>query len=189
MILNARNSNFNFIFPKTWIFKDVVDRYDIFIKKYKADFIDVSDFLSSTIQSLSWPEISAEIIKMSYKDVDKTFKSGKDGGRLVAKEFTLTFKLSESFVNYFIMLDQYFQYMEWDTVNKPFVNDLYLHILDEDGYLMFQLRFEDVTYNKLSGLDLNFSNNNFDFKTFTADFSYKDLYIDRENIFNGVKIG
>lgn len=183
MIKNARLCNFRFQFPAKWFSDEIRAKYDPFFKTQLSAYRNIEDYLSYTVQSFSMPEISAENVIQGFKDNDKTFKGGKSGERYFTKEFSITFKTTDGFLNYFIMLDEFMKYYAWDTENPTFKNDLYLHILDDNGNLIVQIRFEDIVFNGVSALNLSFSNNSMDLQTFNADFKFKSLYFDDEKLY------
>ena len=183
MIKNARLCNFRFQFPKNWFSEDTRNKYSIFFKTSLSVYKTIDVYLSYSVQSFSMPWINVENVTQGFKDNDKTFKGGKSGERYFVKEFSITFKTKDGFLNYFIMLTEFMKYWAWDTENPTFKQDLYLHILDDNGNLIVQIRFEDVVFNGVSALNLSFSSNSMDLQTFDADFKFKSLYFDDEQLF------
>jgi hypothetical protein len=169
-------------FPVSWFPQEIKDKYEPFFKAQSSMFRSIEDYMSYSIQSFSWPAIQVENVTQEFKDNKKTYKGGKTGERYFTKSFSITFKTTDGFLNYFIMLDTFMKYWAWDTENPTFTDDLYLHILDDNGNLRTQLRFEDVVLNGVGALNLSFSSNSMDFQTFDAEFAYKSLYFDNEEI-------
>lgn len=177
-ILNSRFSQFYFKFPLNWFYPDIKTKYESFFTNKNTTIIykDVERYMSFCVQSISWPAVSAEIVEQTFQSFSRSYKSGFDAMRAFAREFDITFKLTEGFLSYFIMQDQFIRY--WDMSAKEpdvFLPDLSLRVLNHDGYQVMSMYFRDVVFSGLSDLQLSFASNVPEFQTFTCNFKYKAL--------------
>jgi len=181
MLLNSRYNNFNFQFPKNFFYESIIKRYDPFFKRVPIPYTNLSDFMSYTVQSVSWPAISTEIAEQYKHSSKPVYKSGFGGERYMSKELTVTFRTVEGYLNYFVMNDMYLEYWKLFNENeKIFVPNLTLYLLDHYGYLLMTVHYKDVVYSGLSELELSYASNVPEFKTFTATFICGGLKFKRE---------
>ena len=184
-ILNARQNLYQFKFPEGWFYKELLAKYNKILQKKFNNYISVNDWVNSTIQSVSLPEISIETIKQSFKNIDRTFKGGYDAERYFNKELTINFKLTEGFLNYFLLLEQLLIYMDLRTDNKAFLPDLTVQLLDNFGEFLFQIQFLDIVYKNLSALNpLSYASVGADFNTFSISIGFKTLVFNDEILLN-----
>jgi hypothetical protein len=171
MILNSRNSNFIVNFPKGWFYKEVEDKYKIYLKRFPVPYTNLTSFVNYSIQSCTFPAFTAETVEQSTQNMHTTWKGGFDLDLYVDKQITITFKTTESFVNYFAMMDQFTQFYHHTQV-KEFLPPITLHLLDHHGFLSTSFLMRYVVMNSMSELELSYSSDTPEFRTFDVNFQF-----------------
>jgi hypothetical protein len=178
MILNSRNNLFNFKFPRTFIPKEVRDKYMPYLTKMPGNLIsEPIDFVNYSIQGLSMPGINFDPIQQSPNDGTITYHRGSIPiQNTVERQFSIELQLLDGYINYWIMQDTLLYYYSKEN-RDPFINDLKLQILDSEGIHIMSAVFEKPILNSISELELNMSSNVADFSTFTLNFYYNKFNI------------
>jgi len=172
MILNAKNNNFRFEFPRNFFEDNITKEYEYIIKRLPCPYKTIRDYVNASIQEVTFPSVSLPKVEQQSLHNPEIPWKGKGNLELnIDKEITVTFKLYEGFVNYWIMfehLDHFYKY----TTRKQFLPDMFLMFLDNTGYELFTIKFGRIIYNGISDLSLSFATNVPEFNTFTCDFTY-----------------
>lgn len=177
MILNAKNNNFRLEFPKEFFFDDVVNKYKFYLQRTPVPYTTIKDFINSSIQGVSFPAAEAPepVEQILYEDPIKWRGRGKLE-RWINRDFTVTFKLYEAYINYWIMFEQLQKFYAYEQPNYM-LGDLVLSFLDNTGFEIIAFKFEKIVYTGISELDLSFSSNIPEFTTFTCDFKFNYMDI------------
>ncbi len=173
MILNSKYNNFVLNFLPGFVPNEIEDRYGKFIRRYPIPFENVLNYINFTIQTISWPSLATETVEQNGRIVFP-FKGGKDLFAYFNKEMNITFKTTEGFLNYFILLDMLVDY--WALGNEKevtYIPDIYLNLLDHSGYHIFTYAFRGVVWTGISELELSYATNVPEYKTFDCSFKYK----------------
>lgn len=178
MILNSKNNNFFIEFPKTFFYKDVVNKYEFYIKRLPNPYETIKDFVNSSIQGISFPAVSLETVDQLLFDDKVKWKDGFDFKKQFEKTFTITFKSFEGYINYWIMFEQLYNFYDYDADNE-FFPDMTLSLLDNTGFELIAFTFKKILMTGLSSLDLSYTSNVPDFNTFTVDFAYNYFELKR----------
>lgn len=175
MILNSKNSNFIITIPRNFVYPSVVEKYETYLKRLPLPYDNVSDYLNASVQAMTFPALSTELVEQRLYEDPVFAKGGQKIENYVAKDFTMTFKSYEGYINYWIMYDLLWAYWDLDNKNK-FLPDITLTFLDHTGFEFITVIFKQVILYGISEIELNYSSNTAEFKTFTANFKYN--YID-----------
>lgn len=178
MILNSRNNLFNFKFPRTFIPKEVADKYRPYLNRIPGNILEEPiDFINYSVQGLSMPGINFDPISQSPNDGTITYHRGSIPiQNTIERQFSVELQLLDGFVNYFIMQDTLLYYYS-KQVRDPFINDLKLQIMDSEGIHLMSAVFEKPILNSISELELNMSSNVAEFSVFTLNFYYNKFNI------------
>jgi len=171
MILNSKNSDFSLYLPKNFLYEDIRKRYDKFLSRMPRTYETVIDYLNQSIQSINLDGVNAETVEQNFKYERQQWKSGHDFDRQFTREFTLNFKGNEGYINYWIMFEQFREYLKYKQENE-FLPDIYLSYLDRNGYELMTIEFLQITMTNISALDLDFSSVTPEFNTFNCDFTF-----------------
>jgi len=79
------------------------------------------------------------------------------------------------------MFDMFMEYYNLDNT-QPFLPDVNLTFLDHTGFELMTVNYNEIIFTNLSELELNYSSNVAEFKTFTAGFKYNFIDIQKRLI-------
>lgn len=181
MILNSRSNLYNLKFPRTFIPKEVVDKYYDYLNRMPGNVIqDPIDYINYSIQGISLPGISFDPIEQSPNDGTITYKRGFTPiQNLINRELTVTMQLLDGFINYWILTDTLLYYYDRSNT-KPYLDDLKLQILDAEGMHIMSVVFEKPIMTGINDLELNMASNIADFTTFDCTFVYNKFKLINE---------
>jgi protein associated with RNAse G/E len=108
--------------------------------------------------------------KQEYKDATQLVD-------LFTREFTITFKMTDAYLNYFIFLENGLKYLDFSNSQQTF-SPMRLSLLDNEGYLVCSIVFKRPILKSQDGIKLSYSSATPNFPTFSAKFSYFDFDID-----------
>ena len=171
MILNSKNNNYIVKLPKNFIYPNIQSKYNHLIKRMPLPYDDITDYLNASIQQITLPSVSADNVDQILYEDNIQWKSGYRLGRIIDKNFSLTFKSYEGYINYWIMFEQLQQYLSYDNKNE-FLPDIILSFLDQHGFELISIIFKQIIMKSISELELNFSSNTPEFQSFTCEFHF-----------------
>lgn len=198
MVLNSRQSSFLVTFPQTFFCKDVETKYAKYFQSLILPYKNIADLMESTIQSIDFPELDMKPVSQVRPGGKlQEFKNSKPIQELFSREFTITFKLTDAFLNYFIFLDNALNYYDFDnveptyhgkTLGEPkirpkkdwdgqYFDPIRLTMLSNEGYAVVSVVFDKPLLKGWSGLKLNYSSNHPDFNTFAVKFNFFQMSI------------
>jgi hypothetical protein len=177
MILNVRQNGFIFNFPKGFIVDSVVDKYEKYVKRMPIPYDTVNDFINSTIQQVNFPTLrtidTAEQIRPG--GFKQTYKSSTTLQNLIQRDFTVTFKLGEGFINYWILYENIIKFLDFQNPEQ-YLQDFRLLLLDNEGIVMASVLLQQPVFTSLSEIQLNYASSTPQFSTFSIGF--KCNYVD-----------
>lgn len=176
-ILNSSYNSFIFNFSKLFIPKGIEEKWEPYIKRMPLPYDKVIDFLNSSVQSVNFPSRNMETVLQMKKFKEKEFKNSKEPQDLFDKSITVSFKTLEGFSNYWILNEIFDNYINFNN-KKLYIEDLYLRMIDQDGYILSTIKFGEVMMTGVSELNLSYSDNVPEFKTFDAYFKFNFIDID-----------
>jgi hypothetical protein len=175
MLLNVRQNGFIFSFPPDFFTEAIQEKYKKYYQSLILPYDSINDFMSATIQSIDFPGWSmdqATQTRLLGKQQD--YKSSKQVVDLFTREFSITFKLTDAYLNYFIFLENSLAFLDFSNKQQTFP-PMRLSLLDNQGYLVASIIFKRPILKSQEGFKLSYSSNTPDFKTFTAKFVYFDF--------------
>jgi len=175
MILNAKNNNFRVELASNFFNDDIIKKYEFVLKRLPSPWKSIRNYINAGIQEFSLPSISLPVAEQYNLHNPTTPWKGKGNMEFnIDKEFSITFKLYEGFINYWILLEHLEWFYQYTTRAQVFPNT-YLSFLDNLGYELICYKFGRVLFTGISELNLSFSSNIPEFKTFTCDFRYTNM--------------
>jgi len=178
MILNSKNNNFIVRFNKGFIYPEIVQRYETYLKRLPLPYESVQDYLTASIQAVSFPSVDIEPVEQTLYEDPHSSKGGKRFETYLDRSFTITFKTYEGYINYWIMFDLIRQYYDLDNTDE-YLPDINLTFMDHTGFELMTINFNQIVLTGLSELELNYSSNTAEFRTFTAKFKYNYIKIQK----------
>lgn len=172
MILNNRTQLFSFYFPSNYLFPEVSEKYKVYLNRMHLPFESCEDFLNSCIQTVNFPAINIENAIQQVGQYEVQHTTGKELDAIVDKTLTITFKLTDSYLSYWIIRDQLEAYLKYGNNKKIYWNPLYLTFLSSAGYEINTFEFSQITPISLSELDLSYKAEITQYNTFTLTLHY-----------------
>ncbi len=187
-LLNPRSSNFVFNFPKVWFYPEVNARWKTYYEKQPLPYETVSDFINVTVQSIVFPGFNMETVQQ-IKKFGKTidFKNAAPVTDLYTHEITVNFAHVDGFFNYWVLQDNINAFVDFNQ-EKLYMEDLSIRVLDNDGYVMSSIFLKEVLFKSMSELELSYSSNNPEFKSFSITFSYNFIEVKIESSGSTIKL-
>lgn len=176
MILNSKNNNFVIRYPKNFFNPKIVKRYESYLKRLPIPYESLEDYMSASIQAITFPAISPETVEQILYEDRVSAKGGKRLHNYFDRNITITMKLYEGYINYWVMFDLLCEYWALDTKDK-YLPDLTLSFMDHTGFEFVAVNFKQIIYKSLSEVELNYSSNTAEFKNFTVGFEYNYMKV------------
>lgn len=181
MLLNSRQNAFIFNFPKGFYSQALEEKYLAYVKRMPIPYDTLKDFMNSTIQQVSFPTFQTidSVEQTRPGGYKQNYKSATTIQNLVRRDFNVTFKLGEGFINYWIMYESIVDFLDFQNQNE-YLPDLTLHLLDHEGIIMSTVKFQQPIYTSLSEVQLNYSSTTPQFSTFSVGFrcNYVDIKLE-----------
>ena len=178
MILSSKNNNFIVTFNRGFFYPNIVEKYETYLKRLPIPYENLHDYMTASIQAMSFPALTAEPVEQILYEDNYTSKGGLRLERYLNREFNLTFKLYEGYINYWVMFDMFRAYYDLDN-KDAFLPDITLQFLDATGFEFMSVQFHQILMTSISELELNYSSNSADFKTFNMNFKYNYIKIQK----------
>jgi len=178
MLLNARQNGFIFSFPPDYFNDRVKEKYKKYYQSLILPYDSINDFMSSTIQSVDFPGWEMDpVVQTRLFGKKQDFKNAVQIPDLFTRTFSITFKLTDAYLNYFIFLENSKDYLDFSN-KTPTFPPMRLSLLDNQGYLVASIIFQRPILTGQDGFKLSYSSGTPDFRTFTAKFKYFDFDIE-----------
>jgi len=179
LILNALSNQFLVKFQSSFFYPEIHDRWTPIIKRLKLPYENLEDFMNAAIQSLNFPAIDLPFIEQPQQQFKIAYRPGKELEPLFDKNLTLTFKLSEGFITYWILFEQIELFVQVFQVKKPFWDPMYVSFLDHHGFELVAFTFEKIIPTAMSQFDISYATTAAEFNTFTLNLRYNRFKIQR----------
>ena len=191
MILNAKNNEFVFKFPKGFIYPEIETKYNFYLKRLPTPFETITDYVNHTIQSVTFPSVASDEIEQwvgRRTEVDTTsgsrvvtknphyWRQNLDLDRVIPKEFTVNMKVADGYLNYWVMYETYKYFLTTNTTSDYFP-DLNIEYLDRDGYQLLTLSYRQPIMKGISEVEMSYASTAMEFRTFAVNFKYNDFDI------------
>lgn len=182
MILNNLPQQFRIGFQTGFFYKEVSDRWSPIVKRMKLPYESVEDFMNAQIQSVDFPGINLEITAQQQGQMEVSYPTGKElEPTMAGKTLNIKFKLTESYLPFWIIYDQIHAYLKYSKDNhKPcFMDPIVLTFLNNTGFALITFQFKDIVPESLSGLPLSYAAQAASFNT--VDWGLKYTHYTIEN--------
>jgi hypothetical protein len=176
MILTSKNNNFIVRFNRGFFYPSIVERYETYLKRLPIPYQNLHDYMTASIQACTFPALTAESVEQILYEDNYTSKGGLRLERYLTRDFSLTFKLYEGYINYWVMFDMFRAFYDLDNKEK-FLPDVTISFLDQTGFEFIAVELHQVLMTSISELELNYSSNTAEFKNFTMNFKYNYIKI------------
>ena len=191
--LSPRYDLMRFHLPKTFIPKEIEEKYTKILNKDAYTLTSAIEYLNESIQGVTMPGISGLTTTQQQHGSNNITKTNKrisvepgheitylsSGNPLekIEKEFRVTFRANQGLINYFMLYETAFYYAcreyRWDC--EPV---MYIEILNENGVAISKVTFMDVHIDGIDGLDFNYSKIEREANTFDVTFKFNNIDFD-----------
>lgn len=187
MILNSKNNQFVFRFPKGFINEEIEKKYDFYLKRLPTPFENILDYVNHTVQSVTFPSVGSDEIEQFVgrktsadgKNITKNpqyWRQALDMSRVLPKEFTVNLKAADAYLNYWVLFEVYKHYLEITNMEDYFP-DMSLMYLDREGYELLTVDMKQPIMKGISEVEMNYSATAMEFRTFSVTFKYNTFDI------------
>ena len=179
MLLSARNNQFRFSFPRTFIPPEIANKYRAYFNRMPGGLIkEPIDFFNYSIQSINLPGPTFTPVEQNdFPGNTRSFRSSLPRQELFDTSLTVTMQAFDGWVNYWMAVEL-FEYYYRLSGKHPFIPEgVGIEMIDSDGYSLVTVQLKDMVMSGVSSLDLNFSSNTIEFQTFDINFVYNRLNV------------
>lgn len=188
--LSPRYDLFRFHLPKTFLPPEIEAKYTAILNKDAYTMTSAIDYLNESIQGVSMPGINdlttiqtqhgSNGIERTANRINVeasheiTYLTVENPLEKIDKEFKVTFRSNNGLLNYFMLYETAFWYAcreyTWDC--EPV---MYIELLNEDGTVVSRVKYIDVHFNGIDGLDFNYSKIERESDTFDITFKFNNI--------------
>lgn len=180
MFLTARNNQFKFEFPRIFIPTDIANKYRPYINRMPGSMIkEPIDLFNYTIQSINLPGPSFTPVQQNdFPGLTRNFKASNPFQENYDKTLTVTCKAIDGYVNYWMCVEIFnYYYALGGNKNLYLPTPVGVQMIDSEGNVIVTAQLDQLIFNGIGSLDLNFSSNTVEFQTFDLNFTYNILDI------------
>ena len=183
MVLNNKPQMFTVFFPSNFFYPEVKKKWEPIIEKMRLPYQTVEDFMNSQIQSVIFPSLTIDNSQQQRGQYEVVYPTGKELEPSLSKDLSITFKLTESYISYFIMWDQldiYLHYVNMNNEIDEYIDDkkpcwmepIHLAFLTDQGFELTKFIFSEITPTSLSELNLSYAAQAAAYNTFSLGVHY-----------------
>jgi hypothetical protein len=99
------------------------------------------------------------------------WRQSLDLDRVIPKEFTVSMKAADGYINYWALFENYRHYLTI-TDTTDYVPDMNIIYLDRDGYELITIGFKEPLIKSISDVEMNYSQTAMEFRVFSMTFKY-----------------
>ena len=177
-ILNAKLNMFAIWLPKDFFYPEIRERWTPVVKRLKLQYQSLEDYVNATVQSITFPEITLQPLEQTQTQFQIKYRGGKELEPILDKNLTITFKLTEGFITYWMLFDQ-IELFQLYSDRTPFWPSMYVSFLDHHGFELMSFEFKKIIPLGLSQLNVSYASVASDFNTFTLSLAYNRYKISR----------
>lgn len=187
MVLNNLSQAFVIYWDMNTFYPAITDTWMPVIRRLGLPYLTIEDFMNSCIQTFNFSGISTNPVSQQAGLYKIQKRPGYALDQLMSKNFSITFKLSESYISYFIAYMQQAEFLSLSDVKTLYFPPITVALLDDAGFETISYQFHQVTPTSLTELSLSYASRLGQFNTFTWSFAfnYFDIYYRNEN---GIRI-
>lgn len=190
MLLNNKPQQFTFFFPSDFWYKEIKETWDPIISRMRLPYEDVEDFMNQQIQQVTFPGLNIQYSTQQIRQREIAYPSGKELEASIDKTLDITFRLTESYLSYWIVWDQMDRYLHYiypeadpkmsyaeREVKPHYMEPVKLGFLNDAGIQMFEFTFWDITPSNTSDLTLSYAATVASYNTFSWKLRYNSFDI------------
>lgn len=188
--LSPRYDLFRFHLPKTFLPPEIEEKYTAILNKDAYTMTSAIEYLNESIQGVTMPgisELTVTQVQHGSNGIERThnrinvesaheitYLTTENPLEKIEKEFKVTFRANNGLLNYFMLYETAFWYAcreyTWDC--EPV---MYIELLNEDGTILSRVKYIDVHFNGIDGLEFNYSKIDREANTFDITFKFNNI--------------
>jgi len=177
-ILNAKLNQFAIWLPQDFFYPEIRERWTPIVKRLKLQYQSLEDFVNATVQSVTFPEVTLQPVTQPQTMFQIKYRGGKELEPILDKNLTVTFKLTEGFITYWMLFDQ-IELFQMYSARSPFWPSMYVTFLDHHGFELMTFEFQKIVPTNLSQFNVSYATVAADFNVFTLNLTYNRYKISR----------
>jgi hypothetical protein len=158
-------------FPKDFFYPEVRERWTPVVKRLKLQYQSLEDFFNASVQSVTFPEVRLDPVIQGQSQFKIRYRGGKELEPILDKMITVTFKLTEGFITYWLIFEQIEEYQKYHDT-QPFWPSMYISFLDHHGFELLAFEFQKIVPIALSQFNISYASIAAEFNTFTLNLAY-----------------
>jgi len=170
-LLNSKLNQFSIWFPKDFFYPEIRERWTPIVKRLKLQYQSLEDFFNASVQAVTFPEVTLAPVTQPQTMFQIRYRGGKELEPILDKNITVTFKLTEGFITYWMLFEQIEMFQKYSD-SLPFWPSMYISFLDHHGYELVVFEFQKIIPIALSQFNVNYATVAADFNTFTLNLVY-----------------
>lgn len=178
MILNSLQNQFVVQFPKNFFYTDIHKKWGPIVRRMRLPYQSLEDFMNASVQAITFPDISIPTAVQQQTQFQIKYRGGKELEPVLNKEITVTFKLTEGFISYWILFEQVEKYLEYRET-PAFWPAMYVSFLDHHGFELVAFTFEKIVPLSLSQFTVSYATTAAQFSSFTLGLRFNRFKIKR----------
>lgn len=176
MVLNNKSQMFTFYFPSNFWYDEVKKTWKPFLDRMKLPYQDVGDFMNQQVQSVKFPAMNLDLAIQQRGQYEIAYYNGKEIEPQIDKNISVTFKLTESYLTYWILwhqIDLFMHYAANSNEKKPcWMEPVKMGFLTDAGFQLMEFTFFEITPTNTSELNMSYAATIASYNTFSLNLRY-----------------
>lgn len=193
--LKSRTDNFRCTLPKDFLTEKITEKYGKYIAKKHSFIMNPIDFLNETIQGVAILGFTqASIIQqqqgrsnyasnnrmisrnlMPHDATEYAYRSEKNPLALIDKTLRLTFRHTLGYINYFMLLENFWELYSRDTPYSKMPEYITIDLFDEIGCIISKINVYSPIIESLDMLTFNYTAPIAQSQTFNCEIKYSNI--------------
>lgn len=183
---NPQFSLFKLELPKDFFKDKITKKYDEWLNIMPLNVSSIASAVNQSIQTITLPSFGVEPTVQQQPALGGAIEVATSTtlpfeSLIEDKSFNITFRHTNGFMTYFLLLEHYIQYANKVNGNVPdykTVPDIPLQITDVNKNVLFNFIFQGVNFIGLDELELSKALIRNEFSTFSARFRFNSFKLD-----------
>lgn len=172
MVLNNKAQMFSVWFDDMYFYPAVEEKYKPIINKMRLPYLSVSDFMNAQLQTITFPGFNIDPATQQRGQYEIAYTTGKELDAIIDKTIELEFKLTESYLSYWILWDQTELYLQYNKIRNCWWDPINLTFLNDAGFELRTMQFQQITPISLSNLNLSYKSQVSSYNTLRLSLRY-----------------
>ena len=182
-VLNNKPQMFTIEFPSNFWYKEVKKMWEPMVKRMKLPYDTLDDFMNQQIQQVTFPSTNLELATQQRGQYEIAYATGKELEPSIGKTLNITFKLTESYLSYWVIWHQVDSYLHYanDGLGREkapiYMEPITIGFLTDAGLELIKFRFEQIIPTNIGELNLSYAATVASYNTFSWSlrFNYFDI--------------